>query len=391
MPQLCAPERCTACSACLNSCQHGAIAMSEDAHGELHPVVDHTRCVGCGLCSRACPELEGNAPRRYGRPEVYCCWLTDAALRRGSTSGGAAYALSAGIIAQGGHVYGAAYDGQMTLRYTEADTLDELHRLQKSKYVQSEVGLTFRRIREELRRGDLVFFTGTGCHVKGLRAFLARDYDNLLTADLVCHGVPGAGIFAKYIHWLEAKYGDRVVDFLPRHKRGDGQEVGYYSMVTFERSGEVKLTGRDNSYFTGFQHNLFLRDACHDCQANGPQRFADFTLGDFWGLGKLKPFNDDLQRPYGISMLALNTPKARALFEKVRHTMHCELRSYEEASVSNHQYHRCAVPSPQRSQFYGEWKEADWATLADKYMRMTAKEDVLWCIKRFTPPSVILC
>lgn len=389
-PVLCDYDRCTACHACYNACPKEAIRMEEDRFGEHHPVVDMARCIGCGLCERACPERPTSSLGRGGKPMVYCCWLKSADDRRESTSGGAAYAISCAIIRRGGHVWGAAYDGTLSVRYTEANTIEQLRPLQKSKYVQSLVGDCFRRIKAELDAGEWVFFCGTGCHVKGLRSFLRKDYPTLLTADLVCHGVPGQGVFRKYKEWLEAKYGDRIVNYIPRHKRADGQEIGYYTLAQFEHLGDVKLQGKDNGYFVGFQHNLFLRPACHQCTANGEERFSDITLADFWGLGKVKPFNDNMQRPRGISMLALNSDKGRALLPELQELLVMEERSYAEASISNTQYYKSAIPSPRRESFRAEWDALSWDQLTEKYLSYTKKECALYLVKKFTPPICYL-
>lgn len=390
-PQLCDATKCTACSACMNVCPTDAIVMKEDAVGELHPVIDAETCIGCLLCERTCPEKEDKTIERFGPPMVYCCWLKDAEKRRESTSGGAAYAMSVAVIKAGGHVWGAAYDENLSVRYTEANRVDELRRLQKSKYVQSYVGDAFRKIKDELDSGDRVLFIGTGCHVKGLRAYLRKDYQNLLTADLICHGVPGQGVFMAYKAWLEEKYGDKLVDYLPRHKRRDGQETGYSSLGIFAKLGPVHLQLDENSYFTGFQHNLFLRTNCHDCQANGKERYADITIGDFWGLGKLSPFTDYKQRTLGISMLALNSEKARAFFAEFSDLLEYEERTYAEACCTNTQYYRSAKPSPMREQFREEFASGkSWDELASKYMQLSKKEVVLFGIKKFTPPNMLL-
>lgn len=390
LPVLCADEHCTACSACYNACPKDAIAMVEDRCGEHHPMVDADRCIGCGRCEKACPELPNSTLARNGKPTIYSCWLKHADDRRQSTSGGAAFAISCAILRKGGHVWGAAYDENVKLRYIEANNLDELRPIQKSKYVQSYVGDCFRKIRRELENGDLVLFCGTGCHVKGLRSYLRKDFVNLYTMDLVCHGVPGQGVFRKYKEWLEQKYNDRMLSYIPRHKRSDGQEIGYYAMATFLNKGEVKLEREDNGYFVGFQHNLFLRSACHQCAANGEERFSDFTVADFWGLGKVQPFTHNMERPKGISMLALNTDKARALMPEFVDDLVYDLRSYKEASISNSQYYQSAIPSPRREEFREEWSKLPWNELTQKYFQYTIKELVLYGIKKFTPPICYL-
>lgn len=386
IPVLCSQEHCTACAACYNVCPKRAITMQEDTHGEIFPIVNESLCIGCGKCERVCPEMNVDRLERNGKPEVYCCWLKDANVRRNSTSGGAAYAISAAIIKKGGHVWGAAYDKDMYVRYTEANNLEELEPIQKSKYVQSAVGEAFLKIKQELDNGDYVLFAGTGCHVKGLRSFLEKNYPKLYTLDLVCHGVPGQGVFQKYKRWAEEKYDIKMTDFVPRPKRNDGNELGYYSLIKSENGGCIKMECLDNSYFVGFQRNLFLRSACHDCKANGEQRFSDFTVADFWGLGKVEPFNDYKQRTLGISMLALNSVKAKALFPDISVWLNCQKRSYKEASISNHQYYKSAVPSPRRNEFRDDYERMSWDALADKYMRFNKKDLVLYGIKKFTPP-----
>lgn len=387
IPQLCPTDECTACSACYNACPRAAITMNVDKCGESHPQIDPEKCIHCGLCEKVCPGVDETRLERHGRPDVFCCWLKDAKLRKESTSGGAAYAISHAIIKKGGHVWGAAYNGQMEVIYTEANTVDGLAVIQKSKYTQCLVGNAFKKIKQELEAGDYVLFAGTGCHVMGLRSYLRKDYPNLYTLDLVCHGVPGQGVFKKYKEWIEQKYGDTMTAYIPRPKRkSDGQELGWYALAKFKKIGDVRLTGKDNSYFVGFQHNLFLRSACHSCKANGEERYSDFTVADFWGLGKVAPFEPYQERTLGISMLALNSEKARRLFEDFKEEMVYEQRSYKEASFSNTQYYKSAVPSPVREEFRRDFVKMSWDELAVRYMKTSMKENVLYCIKRFTPP-----
>lgn len=387
---LCGTEKCTACSACYSICPKGAIKMVENERGELHPTIDANLCIGCGLCEKACPENGMSATARNGKPQIFACWLKDSATRKSSTSGGAAFAISSAIIAKGGHVWGAAYGDNLSINYTEANTLDELKRLQRSKYAQCHVGEAFKTIKAELDNGDTVLFAGTGCHVKGLRSFLKKEYPNLYTLDLVCHGVPGQGVFRKYKESVEKKVGDAMTDFVPRPKGPNGHEINYCSVATFKNKGEHKLERIGNSYFVGFQNNLFLRSACHNCQANGEERYSDFTVADFWGLGKVKPFNKHKERTLGISMLALNTEKAKEIFELFKDQMEYEERSYKEASFTNTQYYKSAKTSPARDMFWKDYPNMSWDELADKYMRMSAKELILYGIKKFTPPNLLL-
>lgn len=388
MPQLCDENKCTACTACVNSCTQGAIMMRENDRGELNPVIDAGKCVCCGVCERICPELN-NSIKRNPLPNVYACWLKDSKLRKQSTSGGVAYAISQAVIELGGHVWGAAFIDDMQPVYVEANTLEELRPIQKSKYVQCAPRDCFKKIKEELIAGDLVLFAGTSCHCKGLLAFLRKKYDNLLTLDLVCHGVPGQGVFRKYKEYLENRYNDKLTSFVFRPKRmSDGQEIGYYTLAHFMNKGDVKIIGPENGYFIGFQHNIFLRECCHNCKANGLERFSDITVADFWGLGKIKPFPHWREYTLGISMLALNSEKANLFFEVFKDKLQYEKRSIEEASVSNHPYNHASVKSSMADLFWKEWQSLSWGSLNTKYFQMTKKEVILWYIKRFTSPTL---
>lgn len=386
LPQLCGLDKCTACTACVNSCFQAAITMQENEKGELHPIIDAEKCIGCGLCEKVCPEKNDSLSRNE-LPVVYSCWLKKTENRKQSTSGGVAYAISCAVIEQGGHVWGAAYADDMSPVYVEANTIEELQPIQKSKYVQCAPRDCFKKIEKELKNGDLVLFAGTSCHAKGLLSFLHKKYDNLLTLDLVCHGVPGQGVFRKYKEYLESRYSDNLDFFTFRPKRiNDGQEEAYYTLAHFENKGDVKVQKVENGYLTGFYRSLFLRECCYNCQGNGLQRYTDFTVADFWGVGKVKPFPKWRERTRGVSMLALNTSNAKFFFEKIEGMMAYELRSIEEATFCNLPYTQSAVKSPRAEAFWADWQTLTWGELTAKYFRMDRKDKILYNIKKIFPP-----
>ena len=386
LPQLCDWDKCTACTACASSCPQFAITMQENEKGELFPFVDEEKCIGCGLCEKTCPEMNDSLSRNE-LSIVYGCWLKNSTNRSQSTSGGAAYAISCTVIEQGGHVWGAAFADDMSPVYVEANTIEGLRQIQKSKYVQCALRDCFRKIKEELDNGELVLFTGTSCHVKGLLSFLRKKYDNLLTLDLVCHGVPGQGVFRKYKDYLENRYNDKLDFFTFRPKRiHDCQEESYYALAHFTNKGDVKIRKIENGYLTGFYRSIFLRECCYDCKGNGCQRYTDFTVADFWGIGKIKPFPLWRERTRGVSMLALNTPNAIKFFEKIKEKIEYELRSIEEATFCNLPYIQSAVKSSKTESFWKDWCILEWEELSVKYFMESRKEKILYVIKKIFPP-----
>jgi len=211
MPQLFRRRSCTGCEACSSACPNGSIGMVEACAGlHLYPRIDRDSCVECGICTRVCPSecftreaknpeatLDGDDPVFAG--DCYAAASKDPMVLQTSSSGGAFTALANHVIAQHGSVYGCAWTGDMMPQHMRVNELSELWRLRGSKYVQSRIGDTFSRVRTDLDAGKEVLFVGTPCQVAGLRSYLRKDSKNLLTVDLVCHGVPSARFFADYL------------------------------------------------------------------------------------------------------------------------------------------------------------------------------------------------
>lgn len=390
IPRLCGQDKCTGCTACMNICAQGAIEMRENFKGELHPVINESKCIGCGVCEKVCPEIN-NRIERNGLPVVYSCWLKDADRRAQSTSGGAAYAISSTVIEFGGHVWGAAYTEEMEPVYIEANSIEELQPIQKSKYVQCAPRDCFKKIKKELQDGEMVLFSGTSCHVKGLYSFLGRKYDNLLTMDLVCHGVPGQGVFRKYKEYLEEKYSDKMTyySFRPKSQK-NGLECSHCTTVSFHKKGLVGIPKFEDSYSLGFLHNVFLRTCCHGCTSKGIQRFSDYTVADYWGLGKEQEYKEWEQRERGISMLAINSDKGRFLFEEIKRLLVYEERSITEASKGNSAYQESCRQSFNSKSFWKDWGKMSWNEISKKYLCPTKKEIIMWSIKRVVPANIMI-
>jgi hypothetical protein len=348
--------------------------MKPDAKGFLNPVVDHERCKGCLICERRCPV---NKPVRPNpEPEnVYACWNRDEVVRLKSTSGGAFSAIAEAVLEKKGCVWGAAFTKNMVLKHKCVENIDELDALRRSKYIQTEIGDTFRKIKEQINENRLVLFVGTPCHVQGLNSFLGENKnENLITTDFICHGVPSPKVFHSYVDWLQKRYGDQLLDLNFRDKRY-GWGNAYSSIGKFRRLGERELRNEENGYFYGMKHNLFLRPCCYQCKSNGLKRCSDFTIADFWGLGKKIPFSCPKEKMNGISLLVINSLKGERIFVgQISKRIHVFKRTLTEACAGNHNYRYSSKKNPSTPSFWKEFEKTEQWEVILGYLRLSLFE-----------------
>lgn len=300
---ICPKDKCTGCYACVNACNRGCISMKEDELGCMHPVVDETNCVNCGLCKSSCPN---NVVLKFAYPsKCYASWIDDKEKRKICASGGIGTCMSEYVIKHGGVVFGSKYDAEMTPIMTCTEKIEELENFKGSRYVQSLVGNdTYKKVRTFLRNGRLVLFVGTPCQVAGLKTFLRKDYDNLITVDLICHGVCPTKYLKEEVDYLTEKY--KLKDIADIRFRGnDGNNF---------REKLLRLDEAQQYYILGFLWGVSLRENCYSCNYAHPERIGDLTIGDFIGLGDKEKF------PYSkknVSSVFVNTSKGEVFYKKV--------------------------------------------------------------------------
>lgn len=309
LPVLADHARCTGCGACASGCPRDAIAMERDKEGFSYPVIEPDTCIRCGHCTAICPILHEREPKPL--PAAFAAWNQDDSIRRDSTSGGAFTALADYVLEGGGIVYGAAFDGRQHLRHVACFRKEDLWRLRGAKYVQSDLGETFREIRTALE-SRTVLFSGTPCQVDGLYRYLGRRPENLITCDLVCHGVPSPGVWEDMARSIEQR----------RHK--GLQAVRFRNKVTGWKDSHFTTVYDDGSvdsaplfrteYGRAFGRALFLRPSCHRCAYTNLNRPGDFTLGDFWGL---RPDELPEQQEKGVNLLLVNTAHGSHIFDQL--------------------------------------------------------------------------
>ncbi|MDO4931274.1 MAG: Coenzyme F420 hydrogenase/dehydrogenase, beta subunit C-terminal domain [Prevotellaceae bacterium] len=327
--KLATTEQCTGCASCYNACNKQAVSMIADSEGFLHPQIDEGRCIGCGMCEKSCPVIIENGNDNEFAPHAYAVWsVLD---RARSSSGGAFSAFARLVLSKGGYVFGASFDEMLHCRHIEVKSIEQLESLRGSKYVQSEIGLIYRRIKGLLRDDKYVLFCGTPCQVAGLYAFLHKDYDHLLTLDLVCHGVPSDELFHAYISKVSSRLSGQVNGFEFRRRDGWGKAP------SISLSGKlIPLYGVNNLYMEAFDKNAIFRKSCYTCKFADVPRIGDCTIGDFWGIGRHgSPFKHNVDK--GVSLVLTNNARGREFLEQLDEAdVFVEERDLSEALIENH-------------------------------------------------------
>jgi coenzyme F420-reducing hydrogenase beta subunit len=275
------PKDCCGCSACYNACNHNAIMMSPDELGFLYPIVDFSKCVDCGLCESVCSFNDNYCKcENLTNAEFYAMRHKNPQELDASQSGAAFVALSDYILDIGGVIYGAGYDNQFQVIHKRATTKNERNEFRGSKYVQSNLKDTFRGIKNDLKEGLIVLFSGTPCQISGLVSYVGNKLrENLFLVDIICHGVPSPYIWKDYIAYIEESTHDIVSEVNFRNKK-----FGWNShRETFRLKSDNRLIDKD-IYAYLFNEHVMFRESCGTCHFCNIHRPSDITMGDLWGL-----------------------------------------------------------------------------------------------------------
>lgn len=322
---ICDHIKCTACMACYNACPKHCISMKYDKYGTLLPNIDYENCIRCNICSNICPS---NKLTKTNEPiEVYACWDLDEQKRKSSSSGGIASIFYEFFIKNNGIVYGCSYDENLQLKFSFSENLNQIKKYKTSKYSQAYIGKSYKEIREFLENNKKILFIGTPCQVAGLKNYLRKDYENLLTIDLICHGVPSQKYIDEYVKSLH-------LEEKPSNLSFRGVYDFYFTLYKNSNILYSKKAKEDKYYFS-FLNGLFYRENCYECIYANTSRVGDITIGDFWGLGQDTPFNYDTS--LGVSAVLLNTNKGLKAFNKIKDSIFFEKRSLSEAVKGNEQ------------------------------------------------------
>jgi coenzyme F420-reducing hydrogenase beta subunit len=353
-------HKCTGCHACKNICPKQCILMESDSEGFLYPKVNLKSCVDCGLCEKVCPVLQNKSINN--EPLAYACHNKDDQVRLESSSGGIFTLIAEQIINDGGVVFGVGLEKDLTAVHSYVETKEQLGKFRGSKYVQSKIGETYEKAECFLKQNRQVLFTGTPCQIAGLKAYLQRDYDNLFCIDIICHGVPSAKVWQKYVSYHENRVGAKVQSANFRHKNKGWKR---FSMSLLFNNGTMHIQTLDKDLFLqAFLKDTCLRPSCHNCNFKTLHRQSDITLADFWGVQNVLPKHDDDK---GTSLILVNSTQGKLMFDRIQDEISSEIVDINKAVSYNPAVNKSARQNPIREKFFDEVDVLSFDKLVNKY------------------------
>ena len=397
MKQYLSPEDCCGCGACAAACPRKAITMEPDEFGFYYPNIEAALCVECGICKKTC---DFQRERDIYTPQtVYAVTRKDAQALLKSASGGAFAVFAEAVLQNNGAVFGAVLkkeDSGLVPCHCMAESLAELSAMLGSKYVQSDLRDTFTQAKRQLENGRIVLFSGTPCQIGGLKSFLKKDYPNLLTIDLVCHGVPSASMFQDYLKILEGKLGGPITDFRFRDKTTGWDKT---AVVKYQdRLGQTQeklLPSFESSFYELFLQSELSRNSCYYCPYAGKQHPADITIGDFWGFELEHPEvlspNGEMDPKQGVSLLMINTEKGDNWFERCQDEFICVPSELEKAVRHNAQLKYSSTPGD-RTQILELYRSKGYGAVDAAFLRekkaVQRKEQIKYHLHNDIPKPV---
>lgn len=366
-------NNCCGCSACVSVCPTKCISMKEDDEGFLYPTIESSKCINCRKCESICPFIKKIPKAKY--QNVYVGYANDLQLRILSSSGGIFSVMAENILNQNGVVYGVKMSQDCEeCNFVKVSTLKELSALRGSKYLQSKSIGIFEEIEKELKNNKQILFSGTPCQVNALKSFLQKEYNNLLCVDFVCHGVPSPLLWKKYLKHFENKKRCKITDVNFRDKSLNWLSFGI-SMKSNKKSFFIPRS--HSSFFQMFMKNLSLRPSCYNCKAKR-NRFADITIGDFWGIENALRKNILSKFDYekGCSLIITRNIKGEKFINNLKKLLELESLDYKDAIFYNDSEYISVNLPKEREKFFLDMNNLNYEELEDKYIYPKFKHQI---------------
>ena len=370
---------CNGCHACFSVCPKDCIAMRANAEGFLYPKIDDNVCVSCGLCKKICP-MNKTQTERTGEtktPKAFAVINKNEEIRMQSSSGGVFTLLAEKIINEGGVVFGARFNENWQAEHDYTETTQGLAAFRGSKYVQSKIGNSYKKAKDFLEAGKKVLFTATPCQIGGLKSYLQKDYENLICADIICHGVPSPKVWQKYVLFREKTAKSKTGKIASRRKNCGWTQFS----VSFAFANDTEYCEIFNKdiFMQVFLKDLCLRSSCYQCGFKSVNRTSDITIADFWGVQNVAPkmFDDK-----GTSLVLTQSPKGQKIFDEIKSDTNFAEVDCEKSLQFNPAAIRSCIKPKNRDKFMKNIDKLPFDKLVKKYERESLLNVVFRFIRR---------
>lgn len=329
-PRLASIKECTGCLSCIDSCPTSSLQKIINQEGHYFYQLNQESCIKCGRCEKACPIISKLSYTGTGNSRFFAAWAKQTELRKRSASGGVFAAIACYVLSNEGVVFGAANSGKCNVSHIYVENIDDLYRLQGSKYTASDTSECYKQAYSFLKQGRFVLFSGTGCQIAGLKSFLQYKHysGKLLTIDLVCGGIPSRLLIEKWID-NEPYAVKKILSF--RTKEDGWRSSGFlYNMKVLDvNEKEHSYKGIKNLVTDGFCSELTNRYSCYNCKFNGLNRLSDFTIGDLWGDNLYKE-----EHKMGVSLLIGHNDQSQQFLQGLDEFL--EIRPCDKSGAIKH-------------------------------------------------------
>lgn len=364
---------CSGCTACKSICPRNCIVMEEDEEGFLYPAINAKKCINCGACDKVCPIKNTHFHKKDGFPDGYLVYDSNSKWRENSAAGGGFAAIARYFIEKyHGVVFGAVYDENYRVFHTFCETTKDLYRIQKSKYVQSDLGESFANVKGFLQQNRYVLFSGTPCQIYGLKSFLKvlANSDLLYCIDLSCHGVPSPKVLKIYLQFQEQLENSKISSFKMRGKELKNSSYNQGFDIQFENGKHKFLSHSESYYGRCFWGEISSRPSCYNCHFKTVWRSADITLGDCWFLECFVPKKKDTM---GVTMALTHTKKGNEMLNTVRELTKYKIDSEQLIKANGGMIYLSAQKNPNRDEFFRRLDYEDFDKLAESYFPLKNK------------------
>lgn len=389
-------NQCCGCEACANICPQKAIEMIEDEYGYKYPQINYEKCIGCGLCKRTCAYQ--NKCDFNKNINVYVGVTNNEKMLMKSASGGIFAQIATNIIEKKGIVYGCSLQKEnekLIPKHIRIDKIDELEKLQGSKYVQSDMNNIYKLIKEDLKTEKTVLFSGTPCQVSALKRFVGNNHNGeLYTVDIICHGVPNKKMFQDYIAFVEKKENCKVTNFTFRDKtRGWGLQAKVDYIDKKNNKKHKLLPSHFSSYYQLFLNSEIYRECCYSCKYAGKERVGDITIGDFWGVGEehpdyLKSNGGEFNEENGISCVLVNNENGKKMIENYSKELSIKKSDFDKISRHNKQLNNPSEPSKNRDEILEKYKREGYQAVDRYYFKKLGMKKYVYILWNKLPQRI---